>query len=140
MGTLQTLQYNSLVNKLFQLLAKREFKQAEYLLITSTEHIFSKAKKGNIVEQDILFIQDIYSNFNQLYFNWLEEQHMDIEKEIDDLTSVEHDNFLISQCNDPAAVDDLMFELITYITGRNETEQQAEVTYHLNCYKKYLSA
>lgn len=129
-----------ILERLFKSLQNRQFSQAENTLIALIEHTFQQAQHDVLGANDIHFIQSIYTNFNEQYLMWLEENHTDMEKEIDDLSSLEHDNFLIAQCADPAAVDDLMFELVGYLTDTHQDEQKQEVIYHLNCYKKILTA
>ena len=137
----QSKQHSSLLlERVFNAVLKRNFSQAEDILISFVEHIFDQSKHNKIKTQDIHLIQTLYSNFNHEYLTWVEQQNLDTMKEIDDLMSPEHDNFLIAQCNDPASVDDLMFELVNYVTDKHVEEQEEEVEYHLTCYKRVLTA
>lgn len=128
-----------LLEKIFEMLYKREFSTLEFILMSYIEHIFKRSVHSEISEPDMRFVLSIYRNFNEQYLNWLEKSNYDIEKEIDELTSLDHDNFMIAQCTDSAAIDDLFFELLEYITTNHYDHQKEEVEYHLNCYKKHFS-
>lgn len=128
------------LEKIYNALFERNFSEAEHILISFAEHIFDESKKNVISKENIQLIDSLHTNFNELYLTWVEQKEADTMKEIDELMSPEHDNFLIAQCADPASVDDLLFELVSYLTTRRQDDQKDEVTYHLNCYKKYLTA
>ena len=139
--TTQLISKPSMVlEKIYTALFERKFSEAENILISFAEYIFEESKKHPIAKDKIELIDSLHSNFNELYLTWVEQKKGDTMKEIDELMSPEHDNFLIAQCADPASVDDLLFELVSYLTTRHEEDQKQEVTYHLTCYKKYLTA
>lgn len=132
-------QHTQSLEKLCQLLYKRDIKTAEQFFISFIEQVIDPSRKKDITTEDLMTLQVLYKKFNAYYFNWLEGQNFDLEREIDELTSEEHDNLLIGQFHDPGSVDDLLYETFKYLRHREEEEEQ-EVSYHLQCYKKYLNA
>jgi hypothetical protein len=124
--------------KIFQYLNKGLYKKAESVLITSFYKIISlKGIKNKVNGAALNYSQTIYYRFNEAYLSWIREHGGSLRQEINKLHSPHHDNFLLAHCQDMASLDDLLYELILYLTVPCST-QRKEIEYHVICYKKLL--
>ena len=124
--TLQTL--NTLI---FQ----RQYRQAEQTLLAAMSAMLDSDEQST---EDVQLIQALYANFNEQYLDWVMYNGFPTDKEIRELGTDEHYNFLLGRCTDASSMDDLMYELSSYLTDRHTQEQKGEAEYHLICYKKML--
>jgi len=124
--------------KIFQYLNKDLYKKAEFLLLKSLLQITSangSRKKTN--GADLNYCQTVYYRFNEIYLSWIKEIDGNLNQEINKLHNSYHDNFLLAHSRDAATLDDLLYELILFLSRPTPT-QKKEVEYHLSCYKKLL--
>jgi len=124
--------------KIFQHLNKGLYKEAESLLLKSLQQItFSKDNKKKLNGIALNYCQILYHRFNEVYLSWVKEAGGDLKQEIKKLHGSYHDNFLLAHCQDIAGLDDLLYELILYLSLPSSS-QKKEVKHHLACYKKLL--
>lgn len=126
------------LEKIFFSIQKREFKEAEKILLSSLKKVIDSHFK-NIYTKSLVL--DLYYHFNQKYLQWLKNRGRDIKKEIKELSSPVHDNFLIAHSSDPACLDDLFKEVEqTFESGlENDKKLKKSIEYHLACYKNLLT-
>jgi len=113
---------------IYTLVAAHEFSKAEKELLKKIYIIISD--KTYRLPEVIQFIKIIYSDFNSLYFKWLSQSGARIRVQLSDLYTKEHDNYFIGNCSDPAAMDDLLYELIQC---KNDADN-SELNTHYECY------
>lgn len=130
----------NVITSIFKALYNRDMHSAESQLFSVVESIITQSKKEefDIVESlNVLMI--LYSEFNTYYLSWLNTNKYDVVKERMELSSSEHNSYLISHCSDPASMDDLLFEAHTYLTDMQDPYQVQEVQSHLEHYRKMLA-
>lgn len=75
-------------------------------------------------------------DFNRMYCAWLQSKKLAIEKECDDLRSLEHDNYLLAYCQGVAEMEEILLECNDFIKVY-KTEHQKKLTRILiNNYKR----
>jgi hypothetical protein len=133
--------YLTQFNDICTSLHERKFKRAEKILLEITEAILNHNPDLYFNASDaVMIINILYLDFNHYYKAWLTEKGVDVRNECNALSSIEHDNLLIAQCKDPAAVDDLLYELNNYLISTGKKYFKQEATYHLDCYKRELGS
>lgn len=126
------------LEKIFFSVQKREFKEAEKILLSSLKKVIDSQFKKIYIKSLVL---DLYYHFNPKYLQWLKNRGGDIKKEIKELSSPVHDNFLIAHSSDPACLDDLFKEIEqTFESGlENDKKLKKSIEYNLACYKNLLT-
>jgi hypothetical protein len=123
------------LNKIYHHLYQRDFKKAEKSILAIIDYFLSLRLVNHEKKQLLSFVLILYHNFNSNYLQWVKKQKGDIQKEIGQLCSINHDNLLLAQCRDPASLDDLLYELEKYLNDETEKGHKKSVTYYLNCYR-----
>jgi hypothetical protein len=106
----------------------KDFTKAETILITLLEEL--TAREYNTQEElaDALKTANtLYSTFNIFY--------QSLFSDISSLESDLHENVLIAHMSDPESMDDLMYEVVTYLKDFENDDQHDEAVYHLDCYR-----
>lgn len=126
------------LEKIFFSIQKREFKEAEKTLLSVLKKFIDPQFKNIHIKA---LVSDLYYHFNPKYLQWLKNRGGDIKKEIKDLSSPVHDNFLIAHCSDPACLDDLFKEIEQTFESslENDKKLKKSIEYHLACYKNLLT-
>ena len=113
----------------------RDFQKAENELltyVTNSFHFKTTGEKALEETKDALHI--VYERFNRYYIESLEEKGHNVREEVMSLDSQEHPNFLLAHCTDPSGMDDMLWELRTYLETLPNPQNREEMAYQLNCY------
>lgn len=117
------------------LLYSKQYNKAESQLILLIEKVVDLATENCKENAELIDIHNIlYSSFNQYFLDWHKRNNVSIA------SFAHHHNYLLTQCSLPAEIDDLLFELGTYLGDNTHREQKKEVLYHLECYQNKLSS
>jgi hypothetical protein len=122
------------LNEIFLHFHERKYNQIEKELIAEIE---ATVIKGKTTSSKVIEMIAIYSDFNNLYMEWVKEKNINEQKERCAINSGEHHNLLIAHCSDPSSMDDLMWEVINYLENSTPSNKH-EVEYQLACYKNSL--
>lgn len=60
--------------------------------------------------------QWLLNDFNRLYCAWLQSRKYNIQKEQDDLRSLEHDNYLLAYCQGVHEMEEILIETVDYVS------------------------
>ena len=55
-------------------------------------------------------------DFNRIYCAWLQSRKYNVEKECDDLRSLEHDNYLLAYCQGVHEMEEILIETVDYLS------------------------
>jgi hypothetical protein len=124
------------IDTICHLLSQREFARAEEALLNHLNEMMSREYN---IEDDAMSalsnIQTYYFRFNEYYLNWLQENGMDKEKEIKELSSPNHDNLLLAHMSDPESMDDLVYAVASYVSHTEDEKEMSEAFDQLRLYK-----
>ena len=120
--------YQDSLSVIYSLVSANEYIKAETRLLSIIDNIIQT--KAYTAPEILHFIQSIYTDFNATYYKWLAKSGTRIQVQLADLYTKEHNNYLIGNCTDPAAMDDLLYELIQCSNDAENTE----VNTHYTCY------
>jgi hypothetical protein len=124
--------HKKISQKIFDLLCRQKYYQAETLFINELEKLIVNLQSK---KQILCFCRLFYHDFNENYLVWVKSMGGDIKKEINKLHQSSHDNFLLANCRDSAALDDLIYKLLNFPTSDSDNYYK-ELQYDLSCYKK----
>jgi len=126
--------YQDSLIDIYSLVSAKEFFKAENELLNEVNEIISA--KSYRSPKVIQFIKMIYSDFNALYFKWLSKSGARIEVQLSDLYTKEHNNYFIGNCSDPAAMDDLLYELLRCQNDEDNLELNSHYVFYVSRLKK----
>lgn len=119
--------YQDSLEVIYTYISESEFLKAERELLNIIKKVIdTKSYRSSEV---IPFINLIYTDFNSNYFKWLTQSGARIRVQLADLYTKEHNNYLIGNCSDPAAMDDLLYEILHY-----DVNTSSDVDHHYTCY------
>jgi hypothetical protein len=125
-------EYQDNLIAIYTYVSTKEFKKAEIELLKIIEHVITN--QAYKIPGVLHFISLMYTDFNSYYCKWLTKSGTRIKVQLSDLYTKEHSNYLIGNCTDPAAMDDLLYELIHC----SDDEANSEVKIHYSCYIRRL--
>jgi hypothetical protein len=115
---------------LFLQLQYRRFIAMEMAVLTLVEQALEGKDKS---------VQWMLHDFNRYYCSWLETRHENVEKETDDLRSLEHDNYLLAYCQGVPEMEEILTEAYDYVTFSQTDHQKSLVKVLVKNYRhRYL--
>lgn len=117
-STLSLFNQYDLVTYLFSQLHNRRFIAMEMALLSLIEE--SVDGKHKVVKW-------MYLDFNKMYFAWLQSRKYNLDKEKDDLRSLEHDNYLLAYCQGVQEMEEILIEANEYIEEKSTPHQKSLV-------------
>lgn len=106
----------------------KDFTKAENILFALLEELTSREYNTQEEISDALKTANtLYTTFNIFY--------QSLYSDIKTLESAAHENVLIAHTSDPESMDDLMYEVVTYLKDFENDDQHDEAVYHLDCYR-----
>lgn len=127
------------INSVCAAIAERKYTEAEHRLVDIIERMVTRTYSNpNQISRMITLLEILYSEFNTYYLLWAQHNGKDEMKEIEQLISKSHGNFLLAHCTDSESMDDLLYETNQYLTNLKNEHQKKEATYHLECYKRLI--
>lgn len=124
----------NLLDKLCLSVYKKQFHKAENAILSFVGSTLKGKKTNEQIAEAIILTGIIYDDFNEYYASWY--QKLFNKSNMPELKTSKHPNYLIDHCKRIAEMDDLLYELNSYLTCDQSPERKKEVQYHLNCYKK----
>ncbi len=101
------------VHKIFNYIFEEKYSNAE----TEVVHICKKIIESTHTIKDrssyLLMIDVLYSEFNEYYESWMNEQHKDNNTVIEEAKA----NIFIEHCSDPIKMEDLLWETANVLTS-----------------------
>jgi len=125
--------YQDSLKIIYAYISESEFLKAESELLKIIKKIIDT--KSYKLPEVISFVNLIYTDFNSNYFKWLTQSGARIRVQLADLYTKEHNNYLIGNCSDPAAMDDLLYEMLHYDVNAN-SDVEHHYTYYVTRMKK----
>lgn len=133
--------WKSSLDEICSLLYKRNIEHLESRVLDLMEDFMTREYNTLDDSNDALHeIKTLYFSFNEYYEEWLKDQNIDAQKEIKDAMRPFHANILMAHCVDPESMDDLMYEVYEHVNNLDNESQTDEAQYHLDCYKKIITA
>ena len=127
--------FRSFIENICTHIHTRNFQKSEQELlayITNAFHLKTTGESALEETKEVLHI--LYERFNRYYIEWLEEHGHTVRDEVLALDSQEHPNFLLAHCTDPSGMDDMLWELRTYLDTLPNAQNREEMEYQLTCY------
>ena len=75
-------------------------------------------------------------DFNRIYCAWLQSRKYNVEKECDDLRSLEHDNYLIAYCQGVGEMEEILTEAYDFVRIYKTEHQKKLVEILIQSYKR----
>jgi len=122
------------LEKIYYALYQRKFLEGEKIVIKLIEEVITQKKTDREIKIYLNFFNSIHQDFNSSYLKWVKKQKGDIKKEISQLSSINHDNFLFGHSRCPASFDDLFYELKILLQKNLSKKVKSYLKYNLSCY------
>jgi hypothetical protein len=131
---------HAVLNSICELIAERKFKKAEEQVLEILARILEVSYTSpQSISEAIELINGLYEEFNSYYLQWSRTREKDEVAEVEELYSRDHSNFFIAHCTDVECMDDMLYEVRSYLFDLQNESQKEEALYHVNCYRRILS-
>lgn len=130
--------YQKFLSKICNLISQKRYQQAEKIVLGALENILKhKYNQKEKREKDIIFLEALYTDFNDYYCKWLVNKGKEEEAEnCRNITWKNQYHFFINNCKDPAMMDNLFWKVGGYLVSRKNNINIQEIHYGLEEYKK----